>query len=40
MFFHAGGGRQDPQVPTPLDPRMNKRPRTMKHVELAARGVF
>ena len=33
VLFLAGGGRPDPpppKVPTPLDPRMNKRPRTMK----------
>ena len=30
VLFHAGGSRPDPQVPTPLDPRMNKRSRTMK----------
>ena len=30
VLFHAGGSRPDPQVLTPLDPRMNNRPRTMK----------
>ena len=30
VHFHAGGSRPDPQVTTPLDPRMNKRPGTRK----------
>ena len=41
VLFHAGGSRPGPQVPTPLDPRMNKRPRTMKQCSLSCyRGAF
>ena len=29
MLFHAGGGGPDPPVLIPVDPRMNKRPKTM-----------
>ena len=37
LFFAGGGGRPDPQVPTPLDPRMNNCPRTIKQCLLEAR---
>ena len=37
VLFHAGGVCPDPQVPTPLDPRMNKRHRTMKQCKGSCR---
>ena len=36
MLFHAGGGGPDPPVFTPVDPRMNKRPKIMNILPYAS----